>query len=960
MKKFILLSFLLLTGIWAYSQTSVSGKILDSEGNGLSEVNISVFGTSVGASTDSNGEFRLQTNQSPPFSLRIQHVGYQTQTVSITETNQTIKITLLKADEQLDEIVISASRTPERIRESPVTIERIGIREVNNTSSPNFYDGLENLKGVQSNSNSLTFKAVNTRGFATFGNSRFIQLLDGQDVASPALNFPLGNIIGVSDLDVSSVELIPGAASALYGANAFNGILSIHTKSPFDYQGLSLYIKPGITVQEIAGTNSYTDVGARYAKAFNDKFAFKLNFSYIKGEDWHAGNTNHQNPDQTITSDIDSSSPFYDGVNVYGDEVSASIDVNPLIRNALIQQGFSAAAIPDNVLPGRINPTRTGYLESSLVDYKATNLKADVGLYYKLTEDLQLSWTSRIGQGNSVYQGLNRYALRDFLVHLHKIELEGKHFFWRAYASFENAGDSYDTRFTAININEIAKPSSVTDENGTILGGWFPDYTRGFVTSYALGLAAAISGGQPPDVATLTNSAHNAGRDLANRPSIINGVSYPGTLSPDTEEFIQAFDQITYDGNLTTGSKFIDASEMFHTEGNYNFKDVIDFAEILVGGSYRKFRLNSEGTIFTDSDGPIDVDEYAAYMQITKRLFDERLKLTGSIRYDKSQNFDASFSPRVSAVLSLGENKEHNIRASFQTGFRNPDTQSQYIGLNVGNAFLVGTTKENLKRFSATVRGHDSQPYSFTGEEAFNNSYTYNSVLAFQRSKNPNDLEVFDHDLVKQENIKTYEIGYRGAVTDLDIDFNVFFSEYNNFSVNRLAAHPNTGQVGELSVIGLSNTSMSIVQFYGNAEGTVTSAGIGLGLNYKIGKYYQLGGNWTWQNFKIEDKDSDLEARFNTPKHIVKTSFGTRKFINDRWGFSLDYRWSDSYFWESSFADGPIDSKTIVDAQVSYKAPQWKATIKLGGSNIFQNEYTIAPGAGNVGSIYYLSWTYNN
>ena len=347
---------------------------------------------------------------------------------------------------------------------------------------------------------------------------------------------------------------------------------------------------------------------------------------------------------------------------------------------------------------------------------------------------------------------------------------------------------------------------------------------------------------------------------------------------------------------------------------------------------------------------------------------DDRLKLIGSIRYDKSQNFNASFSPRISAVLSIGQNKEHHIRASFQTGFRNPDTQSQYIGLNVGNAFLVGTTLENLRRFSTTVRGNNNQLYSFTGEEAFNNSYTFSSVDAFQSSRDPSDLELFDHEIVRQENIKTYEVGYRGDVAGLVIDFNVFYSQYNNFSVNRLAVHPNTGIAGELSGLasflstaqGGNNAGVSVVQFYGNAEGLVTSAGMGLGINYKIGQYYQVGGNWTWQNFKIEDDDPDLEVSFNTPKHSVKASFGTRKLIVDRWGFSLDYRWSDSYFWESSFADGPIDSRTIIDAQLSYKVSQWKSTIKLGGSNVLQNEYRVAPGAGNVGSIYYLSWSYNN
>ncbi|MGB1043448.1 MAG: TonB-dependent receptor plug domain-containing protein, partial [Tenacibaculum sp.] len=105
------------------------------------------------------------------------------------------------------------------------------------------------LKGVDINSGGLTFKTVNTRGFATFGNERFVQLVDGMDNASPALNFAIGNLLGISEVDVKSVEILPGAASALYGANAFNGIMLMRSKSPFDSQGINVGLKGGVTSQ---------------------------------------------------------------------------------------------------------------------------------------------------------------------------------------------------------------------------------------------------------------------------------------------------------------------------------------------------------------------------------------------------------------------------------------------------------------------------------------------------------------------------------------------------------------------------------------------------------------------------------------------------------------------------------------------------------------------------------------
>ena len=108
------------------------------------------------------------------------------------------------------------------------------------------------------------------------------------DNSAPALNFPLGNLLGMSETDIQSVELLPGAASALYGANAFNGILFMTSKNPFDSAGISVYGKTGITSQKAAGDNNFVDAGIRIAHKFSDKFAVKASFSFLDGTDWYA------------------------------------------------------------------------------------------------------------------------------------------------------------------------------------------------------------------------------------------------------------------------------------------------------------------------------------------------------------------------------------------------------------------------------------------------------------------------------------------------------------------------------------------------------------------------------------------------------------------------------------------------------------------------------------------------
>ncbi|MFK7813192.1 MAG: carboxypeptidase-like regulatory domain-containing protein, partial [Maribacter sp.] len=284
MKKILLLA-LLFSGFVGISQTTVNGKVVDQNNEPIPGANVVIDGKAIGTTADFDGLFKLETTEVPPFQLKITSVGYSSATENVTENNQTFTIVLNEAQTFLDEVVISASRTPERIFESPVTVERLGLKEIKNTASADFYDGLENLKGVDVNTNSLTFKSVNTRGFAAFANNRFMQLVDGMDNSTPALNFPIGNLVGMTETDVLSVELLPGASSALYGANAFNGILFMRSKNPFDHEGISASLKTGITSQEAAGDNRYIDYSIRAAHKFSNKFAAKVNFGYLKGTD---------------------------------------------------------------------------------------------------------------------------------------------------------------------------------------------------------------------------------------------------------------------------------------------------------------------------------------------------------------------------------------------------------------------------------------------------------------------------------------------------------------------------------------------------------------------------------------------------------------------------------------------------------------------------------------------------
>ncbi|MEN8123495.1 MAG: TonB-dependent receptor [Bacteroidota bacterium] len=920
MKKIIFTLLTLFTGIILFAQSTVSGVVIDSNTEEpIPGVNVKVIGKSLGTATDFDGKFSFKVSQDIPFTLEFTYVGYIRQTIEITKNDEYVTIVLDESHTSLDEVVVSASRTPESVRESPVTIERMDVRGIKKSASASFYNSLENLKGVDVNTNSLTFNSINTRGFATFSNTRFVQLIDGMDNASPALNFVLGNLVGISELDVQSVEIIPGASSALYGANAFNGILFMTSKNPFEHQGVSAYFKTGLTVQESAGDNNYYDLGIRIAHAFGDKFAAKASFSYMKGTDWYADDTSEYKfvgvgrPDEILpyrTGGYD-----HNGINIYGDEVATDINGVAKSLEALgLIPGGASALVPHDVVG------RTGYLEQDLTDYNAESAKLDVSLNYRpFADDLEIIYNYRAGFGSTIYQGTNRYQLKDFTMTQNKLEVKNNNFFVRGYMTTEDAGDSYDMVFTGVNMNMVDAEE------------WFGTYVGAYLQ--------AIMGGATSD------QAHQGARVYSDATI---------TLQPGTPEFEQRFKEVTSNPDLASGSKFVDNTKMYVAEGNYNFASLInDFMDLQVGGSFRKYSLNSDGTIFTDYDGPINYKEYGAYAQASKKFFEEeRLKLTASIRYDKNEFFDGNFSPRLSIVYSAGDTKNHNFRASYQTGFRNPTTQDLFIGLNAGRAILVGASPDNLDRILPGT--------TLTGRKVYNDSYSVNSVIAFSQSGNLADLVPTVTGLVTPEKVQAFDLGYRGFLGKVSVDINGYYNSYDNFISNSVVITPIDGTTSDMSgVMDLVNGNTKTFQTYTNSKAAIASYGVNIGLNTRVFEKFDLGFIYQWADLDFDqESDPDFQAGFNTPKNQIKASIGSANLF-ENFGFNVSYRWRDEFLREATIANELLPATSVFDAQVNYTVPKIKSMFKIGASNIGGNEYRSAPGSGYVGSMYYISWVIN-
>jgi outer membrane receptor protein involved in Fe transport len=879
----------------------------------IAAVSIIVKGTSFGTFTDDRGNFRLTTTAPLPIVLVFSSIGYQTQEVPVSSAAAPVEVSFVPGSILGTEVVVSATRAAIRSLESPVSIERMSSTAAHEVAGPSFYDAVANMKEVDVVTSSLLFKSMGTRGFNGSGNIRMNQLVDGMDNQAPGLNFAVGNIDGLSELDVDNVELLPGASSALYGSGGMTGTLLMTSKDPFKYQGFSAQVKQGVNHlgDDQAPAAPYYNWMARYAKAFNDKFAFRISADYTKAKDWMAtDNRNYVPSTGQITSD-GRSLPSYDGINVYGDESAyfnvqqqlnlaskqAAAGGNPLLAAQLA--GLAAAT------PANSNVTRTGYAESTLTNYNAYNLKLAGGLYYKLAPTTTLSLTGNFGSASTVYQGTDRYSLKDVKIGQYKAEVAGKHFYVRAYTTQENAGSSYDMVAVATLLNEAYAPTAQV---------WAPTY----INTYAGAFGAALQGGASPTAAYATASAAARTAADANR------------FQPGTAAFNTAVDSLKKLA-IPSGGKFNDQTDLYVGDAMYNFSDQVKWIDITVGASTREFVLNSHGTIFADTAGRIDINETGAFAQLQKGFWNDLLKLSLSGRYDKNSNFKGRFTPRATALFRVAD--DNYIRASFQTAYRFPSTQNQYINLQTGSARLIG----GLPQFITAYGLNDGQTYD---------TASLNHAAATGTAPTPYQYTQF-----KPETVASYELGYKGLIANkLLIDVYGFYAQYTNFiGLTILVKDP-------FATGTFTQNAANTYGLYTNSPSKVNTTGAGIGLDYSLPAGFIISGNYAYNN--ISSKDVGQQTDFNTPKSKFNLSLANYT-IAKVYGFNLTYRWQQAYLYQSSFITGNTPAFGTLDAQISMKIPSIHSLIKLGASNILNKYYVDAIGDARIGGLYYISFGYN-
>ena len=866
-----------------YTQ-KLKGTVVDAENQmPLIGATLLIKGTTVAGVSDFDGNFVLENCPSPPFTVEVSYTGYETLQQDIDVITNGITIAL-ESGVMLEAVEVTSEYSKLK-QDLSLTVESIGIQEIRSVSESSFYDALASMREADMMTVSFGVKVINTRGFNSSTPIRSLQLIDGVDNASPGLNFPLGNFMGLSELDVEGVDLVIGASSAYFGPGAFNGVVNMRTKSPFKY--------PGLEVQLKGGQRDFFEGGLRYAHVFKnkrgqDKFGAKINFSYSRVYDWEA-----DDPSPSISSITDSifmdNPGGYDAVNRYGDEVNRDF-------SSFFEQYRH---------PGLNQFHRTGYWEADLADYNSYNMKSSIGLHYKFNPDWEVLTTTHFGMGTTVMQLDNRLSLRDVWAMQNKLEVTNKdRFFFRLYTTREDAGDTYDIVSTAYTLQSRRKGD----------GEWLNDYKNYWfrnINPLVQELADFPTIGPPPD---FFYDFDGAAEILGNNQELLTEWhgrarnSQDGNrLIPGTPEFQEVFDDITNTKVSEGGTKYVDRSRLYH--GHAQYKITPGFVdEITIGGNFRYYTPYSEGTIFIDTSGStFTTYEYGAYLGVEKWSNDNRLKLNFATRVDKHENYDFLVSPAVSAQYKLSP--KESIRMSVSSALRNPTLIEQYFYFKVGTAFLLG----NISGYENLVTLESFEMY-------------------LDSSLNRELLVYFDEPPIKPEKAFATEVAFSGLYFDdrLDVKATYYLNRYKDFIGYKIGLDVPFVQGGFPG-------NPIIYRFAANAQDITFTTGFSLGLNFFLNRNITLNGNYSWNRI-FKQSDDPLIPAYNTPAHKFNLGLNLRDIVlveEPNWSAGLNFRWVEGYTFESSPQfTGRIPAQVHLNGQISRKFPTLNLTAKVSGSNL--------------------------
>lgn len=394
MHKILLVLFIsFFAAVAMAQQATLSGRITDEDGSPLPGAAVGVEGSSFGSFSDEDGNYTLSL-AAGTYTIQASFVGFAIEKASVSVTaggSAKLDFTLSEGFE-LNEVVVSGSRKPEKITESPATIETIFAREILEYAG-NPAELIARQKGVDYFRAGLAAPAFNIRGFNSNFNAKNLQVTDGRFSTLVATGLPFGPLNTTIKEDIEQVELILGPNSTLYGPNAHNGLLNTITKDPRQYQGTTFTLNPGMT----GDGDAYFSARIRHAQALNDKFAFKVTAEYTTGTEFE----------------------YTDSVFI--DRVGAVDTLGNPVRDGQPE----------------------GYEELEL-DRNVEFMRGEFALHYLPSDKVKLELAG--GMSNSTYlapTNVGRNQIKDWQVGYVQVKASGEHWFAQAYYTASKTDSTY-------------------------------------------------------------------------------------------------------------------------------------------------------------------------------------------------------------------------------------------------------------------------------------------------------------------------------------------------------------------------------------------------------------------------------------------------------------------------------------------------------------------------------------
>jgi iron complex outermembrane receptor protein len=377
----------------------------------------------------------------------------------------------------------------------------------------------------------------------------------------------------------------------------------------------------------------------------------------------------------------------------------------------------------------------------------------------------------------------------------------------------------------------------------------------------------------------------------------------------------------------------------------------------MYGADYREYVVVPDGNYFINpvkAGANLHYRKAGGFLQATKYLFGQSLKINAVVRVDKNQYYNAKLNPRLAFVYS--PTQLHNFRLALQQGYRFPSLFEAFSNINSGGVKRVG----GLSVMSSGIFENSYLRASIDAFQAANTREvnTNGLTIAQAMEKNQGMLQKNNYTYLKPEEIRGIETGYRSSILNnkLTIDIDFYYNTYRNLMAQVEANIPRTTNPDSLLYSLNDRQRQDRYRLWTNSKTISYNYGSTLGLTWNLNRNYVLGGNVTLARLDRKTQNDGLEDGFNTPTWIYNLSVGNPE-VCTRIGFQVNYRWQSRYQWVSSLASGSVPAYNTVDAQVQYHTKNDNWRLKVGGSNVLNKYYYSFIGGPAIGGFYYCTIT---